>query len=159
MSFHVKDDFKAGMPISGVGADWFNKVGSFLNALAGGLGVKLFKPAKPSTSNPITISVDPDRLKEILEEAPVEEGTAKSLAKSVEYTTVTNTSDKSWKLGDVVTENKETLPVGATFQIVSRIVSVGGVAYQFYLREMKVDSKGCITSISKEKGYFEIVSL
>lgn len=43
MAFHVKDDFKAGAPISQVPASWFNRVGSFLNNLVGGYGVKLEK--------------------------------------------------------------------------------------------------------------------
>lgn len=41
--FHVKDDFKAGAPVTQVGAGWFNKVGSFLNNLVGGRGVRIVK--------------------------------------------------------------------------------------------------------------------
>ena len=41
--FHVKDDFRAGAPVSQVGAGWFNKVGSFLNNLVGGNGVRIVK--------------------------------------------------------------------------------------------------------------------
>lgn len=41
--FHVKDDFKANAPITQVGAGWFNKVGSFLNNLVGGRGVRIVK--------------------------------------------------------------------------------------------------------------------
>lgn len=41
--FHVKDDFKANAPITQVGAGWFNKVGSFLNNLVGGRGVRIIK--------------------------------------------------------------------------------------------------------------------
>lgn len=43
MSFHVKDDFKAGAPISQVPASWFNAVAKFLNGLVGGFGVKIDK--------------------------------------------------------------------------------------------------------------------
>ena len=43
MSFHVKDDFKAGAPISQVPASWFNSVAKFLNGLVGGFGVKIDK--------------------------------------------------------------------------------------------------------------------
>lgn len=41
--FHVKDDFKANAPITQVGAGWFNKVGSFINNLVGGRGVRIVK--------------------------------------------------------------------------------------------------------------------
>lgn len=41
--FHVKDDFRAGAPVTQVGAGWFNKVGSFLNNLVGGRGVRIVK--------------------------------------------------------------------------------------------------------------------
>ena len=41
--FHVNDNFKAGDPVSAVGASWFNKVGSFLNNLVGGYGILLSK--------------------------------------------------------------------------------------------------------------------
>ena len=41
--FHVKDDFRAGAPFTQVGAAWFNKVGSFLNNLVGGRGVRIVK--------------------------------------------------------------------------------------------------------------------
>lgn len=41
--FHVKDDFKAGAPVTQVGAGWFNKVGSFINNLVGGRGVCIVK--------------------------------------------------------------------------------------------------------------------
>lgn len=43
MSFHIKDDFKAGAPISQVPASWFNAVGKFLNGLVGGFGAKVDK--------------------------------------------------------------------------------------------------------------------
>ena len=41
--FHVKDDFRAGAPVTQVGVGWFNKVGSFLNNLVGGRGVRIVK--------------------------------------------------------------------------------------------------------------------
>ena len=43
MSFHVKDDFRPGAPISQVPASWFNKVAQFLNNLVGGFGITLMK--------------------------------------------------------------------------------------------------------------------
>jgi len=41
--FHVKDDFRAGAPVTQVGVGWFNKVGSLLNNLVGGRGVRVVK--------------------------------------------------------------------------------------------------------------------
>jgi hypothetical protein len=43
MSFHVRDDFRPGAPISQVPASWFNKVAQFLNNLVGGFGITLMK--------------------------------------------------------------------------------------------------------------------
>lgn len=43
MSFHIKDDFRSGTPISQVPASWFNTVAKFLNGLVGGFGVKTDK--------------------------------------------------------------------------------------------------------------------
>jgi len=54
MSFHVKDDFKAGAPISQVPASWFNSVAKFLNGLVGGFGVKTDK----NESGRSTVSLD-----------------------------------------------------------------------------------------------------
>lgn len=54
MSFHVRDDFKAGAPVSQVPASWFNKVASFLNNLVGGYGVTLVK----AENGPSVIEVD-----------------------------------------------------------------------------------------------------
>lgn len=54
MSFHVKDDFKAGAPISQVPASWFNSVAKFLNGLVGGFGVKTDK----HESGRSTVSLD-----------------------------------------------------------------------------------------------------
>ena len=63
MSFHVKDNFKPGTPIVVIGADWFNKVGGFLNALVGGLGLRIIKNARPNAAAPITIEIDPDAVR------------------------------------------------------------------------------------------------
>ena len=54
MSFHVKDDFKTGAPISQVPASWFNSVAKFLNGLVGGFGVKIDK----NESGRSTASID-----------------------------------------------------------------------------------------------------
>ena len=60
MSFHVKDDFKAGAPISQVPAGWFNAVAKFLNGLVGGFGIE----TKKSDSGNSTIALK----KEVLQQ-------------------------------------------------------------------------------------------
>lgn len=62
MSFHVKDDFSPKAPIAAVGADWYNKVGGFINALVAGAGIKMSKPERPSVSAPVIIDIDPEVL-------------------------------------------------------------------------------------------------
>lgn len=47
MSFHVRDDFKAGTPASSVPASWFNAVGRFLNNLVGAAGVRVMRDGNP----------------------------------------------------------------------------------------------------------------
>jgi len=46
MSFHARDNFKAG-PISQVPVSWFNGVANFLNNLCGGLGIRVMRDATP----------------------------------------------------------------------------------------------------------------
>lgn len=171
MSLHVKDDFTPGTPISAVGCDWFNKVGGFVNALIGGLGLKVSKPSRPSVSAPVSIEIDVEAVKKTLTDTESPSGEPTALAKSAGYVSAdeeTQELDKEWNRGDVEldeegkpVENDDgtTLPVGATFQVISRVVSVGGVAYRLHIREITVGADGRIKSISKEKGYFEIVSM
>lgn len=45
--FHIKDDFKAGQPVSAVPASWFNRVAGLLNNLIGTKGVTLTKEGEP----------------------------------------------------------------------------------------------------------------
>ena len=45
--FHIKDDFKAGQPVSAVPASWFNRVAGLLNNLIGTKGVTLTKEGQP----------------------------------------------------------------------------------------------------------------
>lgn len=47
MSFHVRDDFKAGTPASSVPASWFNAVGKFLNNLVGAAGIRVLRDSNP----------------------------------------------------------------------------------------------------------------
>lgn len=57
--FHVKDNFKAGDPVSAVGASWFNKVGSFLNNLVGGYGIRIAKNERGVSTVEVDTSVLP----------------------------------------------------------------------------------------------------
>ena len=145
MSFHVKDDFKAGMPISGVGVDWFNKVGGFLNALAGGLGMKLFKPSKPSASNPITISIEPKRLKEILIEPVTEPDQTVSLNSGMEL----NQTNLAVRKGDTFkagTYDGKGLKCYLCFR--GAVDGTGNAA--LYWREVTITNDGRIQSIAAE---------
>lgn len=65
MSFHIKDDFKAGAPISQVPASWFNAVGRFLNGLVGGFGAKVDK----HESGRSTVSLDREVLQQEIDNA------------------------------------------------------------------------------------------
>ena len=60
MSFHIKDDFKAGGPVSQVPASWFNAVAKFLNGLIGGFGIE----TKKSESGTSTIVLKKDVLQQ-----------------------------------------------------------------------------------------------
>lgn len=141
--FHLKDNFRANAPISQVPASWFNAVASFLNNLIGGYGIKINKngPFPVVSINPdVLLGNDSNGAKKV------------DLAKSVGYEPMPeeeSENDKSWVIGAGT----------ATLQVISRVVSVGGVAYRLHIREMAVGADGRIKSISKEKGFFEIVSL
>lgn len=142
---HIKDNFKSGAPISQVPASWFNAVASFINNLVGGYAIKLTKNASGAS----VISVDPD----VLNAENLGEEEKRSLFKSVDMEPIDESAqelDKSWG---------STMGSGASFQVVSRVVSIGGIAYRFYLRDMELDSTGRVRSISKEKGYFEVASM
>ena len=148
MSFHVKDDFGPKMPVAAVGADWYNKVGGFINALVAGTALKMEKPERPSVSAPVIIDIDPDVVREIANQPP-SGGEAVELLTSKGLRDGDAVNDVEWNTGSKA-------PV--SFQVVSRIVNVGGIAFRFYLREMSLDSTGRVTSISKEVGYFEVIS-
>ena len=62
MAFHLKDDFRAGGPVSQVPATWFNSVSKFLNNLVGGFGIRVHKdkPDRP------VIEMDPEKIKDLV---------------------------------------------------------------------------------------------
>lgn len=178
MALPIKHDLKPSALAMIRGRMW-NAVARICSYWTGGKYIIVRKPEHPSSQNPISWDLDtksaaPDIAKEFDQQNLWRDGVNKNdgnpteLAKSVAFTSTDSENDKEWNKGDVeldeddkplVTENGTEIPVGATLQIVSRIVSVGGVALQFYLRNMEIDSTGKIKSISKEKGYFEVVLL
>ena len=65
MSFHIKDDFRMGGPVTQVPASWFNAVGSFINHLIGGFGIKIDK----SESGNSTVAINKEVLQAELDNA------------------------------------------------------------------------------------------
>lgn len=100
MSFHLKDDFKAGAPISQVPAGWFNAVAKFLNGLVGGFGIK----TKKSDSGRSTVSLDRQTLQQEIDNITEglriskEAGTPGSVGSSA-TNEVTQSSSTLWKAG------------------------------------------------------------
>lgn len=137
MAFHVKDDFKAGAPITQVPASWFNRVGSFLNNLVGGYGINMEKNERGAS----TIAVDPAKLP--------------TAANKCEAPPQTNslTSGYDW-------DSNQT-PVGGTFTggdaggngvvlyVLTRVADHGASASLFF-RPVTVTSDGRIYSIGAE---------
>lgn len=62
MAFHVRDDFRAGGPVSQVPAGWYNSVAKFLNNLVGGFGVRIHKE---QADKPI-VELDPEKIKDLV---------------------------------------------------------------------------------------------
>ena len=65
MSFHIKDDFKVGAPVSQVPVGWFNSVAKFLNGLIGGFGIE----TKKSSSGMSTVSLRKQALQQEIDNA------------------------------------------------------------------------------------------
>ena len=101
MSFHVKDDFKAGAPISQVPAGWFNSVAKFLNGLVGGFGVKIDK----NESGRSTASIDKQVLQQEIDNITNTLKLSKEMGESPLDKTDTGTDDDNdgetwtWKSG------------------------------------------------------------
>ena len=101
MSFHVKDDFKAGAPISQVPASWFNSVAKFLNGLVGGFGVKIDK----NESGRSTASIDKQVLQQEIDNITNTLKLSKEMGESPLDKTDTGTDDDNdgetwtWKSG------------------------------------------------------------
>ena len=101
MSFHIKDDFKAGAPISQVPASWFNAVAKFLNGLVGGFGAKVDK----HESGRSTVSIDKQVLQQEIDNITNTLKLSKEMGESPLDKTDTGTDDDNdgetwtWKSG------------------------------------------------------------
>lgn len=141
----MKDDFKAGEPISAVGAGWFNAVAAFLNNLVGGYGVNVTKPSKPSPSAPVQIDVDPDVIRDIAGggvSAPSETDSIESGVQTGSGVTLKT---------DVFTAGNED-GKGATVYLPCRTVTDGYEA-DLVFRPFTITADGRIYSIGKETDF------
>lgn len=137
MAFHVKDDFKAGAPITQVPASWFNRVGSFLNNLVGGYCVKVEKNERGAS----TISVDTSKLPAASNkcEAPK---TTDTLSSGYDST------PKSDPVGGSFTGGAAG-GVGVKIWVLTR-AAYHGVETDLFFREITVTSDGRIYAIGEE---------
>ena len=95
MSFHIKDDFKAGAPISQVPASWFNSVAKFLNGLIGGFGIE----TKKNESGRSTIALRKQTLQQEIDNITQNLRISKDSGTPDDHTdspTVLDTSGDSW---------------------------------------------------------------
>ena len=57
--FHIEDRFKNRFRVPRI---WFNRVGSYLNNLCPGFGIRMERPDRPGPGHPIIIEVDPEAM-------------------------------------------------------------------------------------------------
>lgn len=140
MAFHVKDDFKAGGPITQVPASWFNRVGSFLNNLVGGYGVTVEKNERGAS----TVSLDASKL-------PKATAAPSEPASTVDLTTADEGKEKAasnaWGY-DGSAGVKVTLQTRTCYLH----TNVSPVLYGFF-RTFTFDAKGMLLSVSGETRY------
>lgn len=140
MAFHVKDDFKAGAPITQVPASWFNRVGSFLNNLVGGYCVKVEKNERGAS----TISVDTSKLPNATAVPTPPESTVDLTTDGEGAKTAgSNTWDYDGRAGVKVTLQTRTY---------YSHTDTAPVLYGFF-RTFTFDAKGMLLSISGETRY------
>lgn len=135
--FHVRDDFRAGAPLSQVPASWLNAVASFINGLIGGFGIRI-----ESIGRAITVSADVEVLKnEVLKAfAPVE---VDSLASGGNPQPVMGSVD------DKTFTAEGPLGRGAEIYIATRSEEYGELGAIIY-RKFTIGSDGRIYAISGE---------
>lgn len=122
--FHVKDDFRAGAPVTQVGAGWFNKVGSFINNLVGGRGVRIVK----NESGPSYIELD------------ASEGDNPTAVGSYPTDEVTQEAETLWKAGG---EN------GAEVMVAYKCVFDTDGQHKTYAAKLVLSADGRVLRIEK----------
>lgn len=126
--FHVKDDFRAGAPVTQVGAAWFNKVGAFINNLVGGRGVRIVK----NESGPSYIELE--------EDAGTGEGDSPTAVGSYPTDEVTQEAGTLWRAGG---EN------GAEVMVAYKCVFDTDGQHKTYAAKLVLSADGRVLRIEK----------
>ena len=137
MSFHIKDDFKSGEPISRVPAKWFNSVAKLLNGLVGGFGIKTDK----SDTDASTISIDKEVLDNEIKNVADNIRVSKDTGTPSDYTDspeVLDTDGDSWTW---TTGGANGLKLDAYYQI-----GVSGSYHLFQRCRLTISRDGLIVS-------------
>lgn len=134
MMFHIKDDFKAGQPVSAVPASWFNKVAGLLNNLIGTKGVTLTKEGEPPL-----VAIDTEWLDSYLGG-----GDTTTSAAVGEYPTdeVTQTAETLWA--------RSTATGGAEVRVAYKCEFADG-AHNIYAARLVFDKSGRLSKIETAK--------
>ena len=154
MSFHLKDDFKAGAPVSQVPAEWFNSVAKFLNNLCGGFGIRVQKP-KPAAS---FIELDVQTIKDLLLPSSGENIEGKD---DVNFgSTVTplgsgTTADRSLQNSDKW--DLRGFDDAAKVFVVSRVDKPQGAVAKLFFRELYITADGHVGGVGKETQGVEVI--
>ena len=145
MSFHIKDDFNAGAPISQVPTGWFNSVAKFLNGLVGGWGIKTNKNEKGDS----IISIDKEVLDAELENmsSKLKSVTpAEDLTDGVTYDQTLD-GNETWDLG-----GKDVKVL-----VVTRADKPAGQVARLFFREMYIAASGHVIGIGAETSYVDVI--
>lgn len=138
MMFHIKDDFKAGQPVSAVPASWFNRVAGFLNNLIGTKGVTLTKEGEPPL-----VTIDTEWLDSYLGGGDTT-ATPSAIGGDAPYPTgvVTQEADTLW--------DRSTATAGAAVRVAFKCEFAAGV-YSIYAARLVFDKSGRLSKIETAK--------
>ena len=151
MAFRVKDDFKAGAPISQVPASWFNSVAKFLNNLVGGFGIRVHK----QVANRPVVELDLEKIKDLV------------LAGSEESNAVNFGTEVNTLGSDAITADRSGYDTShwdlngfddaAEVFVVSRVDKpMGGVAKLFF-RKLFITADGHVGGVGQEVASVEVI--
>lgn len=145
MSFHIKDDFNAGAPISQVPTGWFNSVAKFLNGLVGGWGIK----TKKSESGESVISLDKAVLDAELENMSSKLKSVTPADDPTDGVTYDQTIDgnETWVSGD---KDLKVL-------VVTRVDKPAGQVARLFFREMYIAASGHVIGLGAESSYVDVI--